>query len=335
MFIKTNKEIRLTDSNVESFDFLPNGTYLVKYDAPNHEYFLELSENFTIPNKVYGNSDALSDRYVRTFLDGTKNMGILLTGLKGTGKSLTAKLTALKANIPVILVTEEFTGEEFKSFLNSINQEVVVFIDEFEKVYGKDETQQSLLSLLDGIFEGKKLFIFTSNMRIKINQYMLNRPGRIRYLAEYDSLEDSVINDVINDMLINKENANELIDVLDILGVVSMDVLNALITEMNKYGETAKEAVKYLNIKPDNIEYSVEIIINNDKIASTSLKTHPLNNPDIYIDYYNINTKQWEDINITVSKWEVIRNDKTIIMNNNGINTQVIFKPKKKETFEF
>ena len=276
MFIKTNREYRLTDSNVESFDLLPKGTYLTKFDAQNNVYYLESTEDFTMPSKIYGNSDLLSDRYVRTFLDGTKNMGILLTGLKGTGKSLTAKLTALKSNMPIILVTEEFVGEEFKSFLNSIKQQVVVFIDEFEKVYTEDDTQQSLLSLLDGIFEGKKMFIFTSNMRDRINQYMLNRPGRIRYLAEYDSLEVSVINDVIEDTLIDKSQIIGLIDVLDVLGMVSMDILVSLINEMNKYNETAKEAVKYLNVRAEKSDYSVTIIIDGVKVGSTSSRNHPL-----------------------------------------------------------
>jgi hypothetical protein len=333
MFIKTNREYRLTDSNVESFELLPKGTYLTKYDAPNNVYYLELTDDFTMPSKIYGNSDLLSDRYVRTFLDGTKNMGILLTGLKGTGKSLTAKLTALKSNIPVILVTEEFVGEEFKSFLNSIKQQVVVFIDEFEKIYTDDDTQQSLLSLLDGIFEGKKMFIFTSNMRDRINQYMLNRPGRIRYLAEYDSLENSVINDVIEDTLIDKSQVSGLIDVLDILGMVSMDILVSLINEMNKYNETAKEAVKYLNVRADKLDYSVTIIFDGVKVGATSIRNHPLRAKDIYVEFFNSVKKEWDDVSIKPSECEINRNGKEITMKLDDIILH--FLPAETQKFEF
>ena len=333
MFIKTNREYRLTDSNVESFELLPKGTYLTKYDAPNNVYYLELTDDFTMPSKIYGNSDLLSDRYVRTFLDGTKNMGILLTGLKGTGKSLTAKLTALKSNIPVILVTEEFVGEEFKSFLNSIKQQVVVFIDEFEKIYTHDDTQQSLLSLLDGIFEGKKMFIFTSNMRDRINQYMLNRPGRIRYLGEYDSLENSVINDVIEDTLIDKSQVSGLIDVLDILGMVSMDILVSLVNEMNKYNETAKEAVKYLNVRAENLDYSVTIIFDGVKVGATSIRNHPLRAKDIYVDFFNSVKKEWDEVSIKPSECEISRNGKEITMKLDG--TILHFLPSEKQKFEF
>jgi hypothetical protein len=333
MFIKTNREYRLTDSNVESFDLLPKGTYLTKYDAPNNVYYLELTEDFTMPSKIYGNSDLLSDRYVRTFSDGNKNMGILLTGLKGTGKSLTAKLTALKSNIPVILITEEFTGEEFKSFLNSIKQQVVVFIDEFEKVYTEDDTQQSLLSLLDGIFEGKKMFIFTSNMRDRINQYMLNRPGRIRYLVEYDSLEESVINDVIEDTLIDKSQIIGLIDVLDVLGMVSMDILVSLINEMNKYNETAKEAVKYLNVRAEKSDYSVTVIIGGVKIGSTSTRNHPLRIKEFNFEFFHSVKKEWDEINLKPSEWEITRNGKEISMELDG--TTLRFLPSETQKFEF
>lgn len=333
MYIKTNRQIRLTDSNVESFDLLPKGTYLTKFDAPNNCYFLELTEDFTTPNKLYGNSDMLSNRYVKTFTEGSKNMGILLTGLKGTGKSLTAKLTALKSNIPVILITEEFTGEEFKSFLNSIKQEVVVFIDEFEKVYVENDSQQSLLSLLDGIFEGKKLFIFTSNMKDRINQYMLNRPGRIRYLAEYDSLDETVITEVIEDTLVDKTQTEDLLSVLDVLGIVSMDVLVGLITEMNSYNEGAKEAIKYLNIRPEDSQYSVIIIIDGVKVGTTSTKTHPLRIIDMYVEFYNSSTKEWDEIKITSVDWEVTREGKNITMKLE--DTIILFLPSEKQKLSF
>jgi broad-specificity NMP kinase len=333
MFIKTQREIRLTDSNVESFELLPNGTYLTKYDAQINEYYLELTEDFTIPNKIYGNSEILSDRYTHTFKNSNKSMGILLTGLKGTGKSLTAKLTAIKADIPVILVTEQFKGEQFKSFLNGIKQSVSIFIDEFEKVYHEKNAQDSLLSLLDGIFECKKMFIFTSNMVEKINEYMLNRPGRIRYLVEYESLDESVINEVIEDMLSDKSKRDELLDVIDILGNISMDSLVGIIGEINMYGETAKTVVKYLNIRPEASTYNMSIIINGEKVGSTSIRNHPLRLVDTYIEYYHNTTKSWEDIPLKISEWEVMREGKNVTMKKDAYVLH--FTPYKSVKLEF
>jgi hypothetical protein len=333
MFVKTLREIRITDSNVESFELLPNGVYLTKYDARTEEFYLELSDDFTKPSKIYGNSDILSDRYVNTFNSGSKSMGILLTGLKGTGKSLTAKLTAMKANIPVILITEQFKGEKFKSFLNSIKQSVTIFIDEFEKTYYEVHAQDALLSLLDGIFECKKLFIFTSNQVDRINQYMLNRPGRIRYLAEYDSLDESVIDEVIEDMLIDKSKSAELYDIIDIMGVISMDLLVGIITEINMYGEKPKEAVKFLNIRPEDSTYNISIMIDGVKVGSTSTRNHPLRIDSTYIEYLHSVTKNWEELTLVASDWDITRDGRNVTMKMDKYT--LFFTPSKAVKLQF
>ena len=206
-------------------------------------------------------------------------------------------------------------------------------IDEFEKVYVENDSQQSLLSLLDGIFEGKKLFIFTSNMKDRINQYMLNRPGRIRYLAEYDSLDETVITEVIEDTLVDKTQTEDLLSVLDVLGIVSMDVLVGLITEMNSYNEGAKEAIKYLNIRPEDSQYSVIIIIDGIKVGTTSTKTHPLRIIDMYVEFYNSSTKEWDEIKITLVDWEVTREGKNITMKLE--DTIILFLPSEKQKLSF
>jgi hypothetical protein len=332
MFIKTSKKIQLVDSDVRAFEKLPNGVYLTKYNKQMDEYFLEETAPFITPSKIYGNSNELSDRYVNTFNKGNKNMGILLTGLKGTGKSLTAKLTCIKSNIPVILITEPFCDDTFKGFLNSLTQEVVIFIDEFEKVYNDIDEQNALLSLLDGVFEGKKLFLFTSNATDNINKFMINRPGRIRYLSEYESLDYGIINEVIDDTLINKLYKDEMLDVMDILGVVSMDILVGLIDEVNTYSESPKVAASYLNIRPERNQYSVTIFKDNIKNGSTSTKLHPLTINKTTIEYFNIE-RLWEDIEIDMKEWDLIKDGKKVIMVKDEF--KVIFEPQLTNKFAF
>jgi hypothetical protein len=332
MFIKTSKTIKLVDSDVRAFEKLPNGVYLTKYDKQRDEYFLEETAPFVTPSRIYGNSNDLSDRYVNTFNNSNKNMGVLLTGLKGTGKSLTAKLTCIKANIPVILVTEPFFDDTFKAFLNSLTQEVVIFIDEFEKVYNDVDEQNALLSLLDGVFEGKKLFLFTSNATDKINRFMINRPGRIRYLSEYESLDNVIINEVIDETLNNKSYKNEMLDVMQILGTVSMDILVGLIDEINRYGEAPKVAASYLNIRPEDTHYLVTIFKNNVRDGSTVTKTHPLTITSNYIEYYNIE-RNWSDVQIDSSEWEIIRDDKSVIMTKGEY--KLVFEPQSSTKFTF
>lgn len=52
------------------------------------------------------------------------------------------------------------------NFLSSIEQEVVIIFDEFEKTFARNDDgdpQVELLSLFDGVDDGKKLFVITCN----------------------------------------------------------------------------------------------------------------------------------------------------------------------------
>ena len=76
-------------------------------------------------------------------------VGVMLTGLKGTGKTVTAKLIANAVELLVIVVTEIFHGLE--EWLSQIRQPVVLFFDEFEKMEGRSG---DLLTLMDGGLSG-------------------------------------------------------------------------------------------------------------------------------------------------------------------------------------
>jgi hypothetical protein len=152
-------------------------------------------------------------------------------------------------------------------------------------------------------------------------------------LAEYDSLDESVINEVIEDMLNDKSKSDELLDVIDILGNISMDLLVGIISEINMYGETAKQVVKYLNIRPEDSTYNISVILNGEKIGSTSIRNHPLRLVDTYIEYHHAITKSWVDIPLKVSEWEVIREGKSVTMKKDGYILH--FTPYKSIKLEF
>jgi SpoVK/Ycf46/Vps4 family AAA+-type ATPase len=60
-------------------------------------------------------------------------MGVLLSGPKGTGKTVEAKSICVKSNMPIILLTEAFNDCNFLEFFESIKTPSIIFIDEFEK----------------------------------------------------------------------------------------------------------------------------------------------------------------------------------------------------------
>lgn len=280
MLVKEGSNIFFTDS-LEQIEKIPEGNYLLK----KHDwrgFYLKESEAFYIPNKLYGDTEILVDRYLNTFNKIEGSIGLLFTGFKGSGKSLISKLLSNKSKLPVLIVSEYY-GPELISFLASISEPVVILFDEFEKVYNDEEKQNDLLTILDGVFSTRKMFIFTSNTS-KLNPYLMNRPGRIYYHKSFNGLNEDIIEEVVEDLLEDKTNAEELIEITKALGQVSVDSLKALIQEMNFYNETAREALKHLNISVENARYQVTLILKG-KSYQSELVGHPLSSSEYHIRY--------------------------------------------------
>ena len=281
MILKTDNQLRF-GIDFELIDTIPVGNWLLMFDDLRKEYYLEKLAEFIIPHKIYGDDEELVDRCLETFKHSDVNMGVWLSGLKGNGKSVTGKMISKKSNLPTILITQPFIGEGFQNFLATISQEMVVMLDEFEKVY-KDEKQEEFLHILDGIFQNKKLFIFTTNST-DINPYLKSRPSRIRYHKEYNGLEDKVVGEIIDDLLKNKDHKRDLMQIVWVLGSISMDILLTLIDEMNRYNETPRQAIDKLNIQIEHEEYSVLMFING-KRRESSVRYNPLNTRYIWFSY--------------------------------------------------
>lgn len=122
-----------------------------------------------------------AEKVLRSFKVFQRNLGVILSGDKGIGKSLFARLLsakAVEAGYPVIIVDQAFPG--IASYIESIEQEVVFLFDEFDKTFGSNhdsDPQSTFLSLFDGTSQGKKLFIITCNSLHGLNDYMVNRPA--------------------------------------------------------------------------------------------------------------------------------------------------------------
>ena len=233
-------------------DKLPPHTYNVAFHI-ELGFYLTRSPDFTLPPKLYGNTAKVSERILRTFQDRSNSTGVLLVGTKGSGKSLAMKKTALDGQalgIPVIIVGSAFKGDAFNKFIQSIEQEAILIFDEFEKVYDKDD-QNVLLTLFDGIFSSKKLFLLTVNDKYGMNEYMQNRPGRIYYYLEYKGLETQFIREYCEDKLKNPNHLEQILQYSGLFKDFNFDMLQALVEELNRYDETVKEALSILNIKYD------------------------------------------------------------------------------------
>lgn len=177
-------------------------------------YILKPEPAIVLPKKLYGSTERDTQLYLDRWAtwDKQKQLAIFLSGKPGSGKTLQAKHTAVTSGLPIIFVNHDFANEGFVKFVNdAINTPVCMIFDEFEKVYAKKESQEFLLTVLDGVMAMKNvLMIMTSNTR-DINTYMKNRPGRIHYMRDYSGLEPEFIIDYCKDRNVSLDMTKEIL----------------------------------------------------------------------------------------------------------------------------
>jgi hypothetical protein len=271
VFLKSGGTIRVHDSGaVQAYDNLPAETYTVKFDERAGEFFLEQIENFTLPKKIYGTNVNHSKRILTTFDQRPGSTGVLLSGIKGAGKTLLGKQVAVAAReqgYPTIVINKDWHGDEFNAFIQSITTPAVILFDEFEKIYDY-HTQRKILTLFDGVFPSRKLFIVTTNTERETSEFMRNRPGRIYYNFEFNTLGQDFIAEFLEDRLEDKSQIPAILKYTQVFSFFNFDMLNAAVEEMNRYGETLADVLEVLNIKPENRStdtYKLEVDVNGER----------------------------------------------------------------------
>lgn len=305
-FLRSGNTYKVTDeANVDIHKRLPVGNYFIKEDMFKN-LFLEQIDGFDAPKKIYGDTVKTADRILNTFMDRTASTGVMLAGEKGSGKTLLSKMLSIKAaeqGIPTIVINSAWHGDAFNKLIQSIEQPCMVLWDEFEKVYDREE-QEAILTLLDGVFPSKKLFVLTCNDKWRIDQHMRNRPGRIYYMMDFKGLEPAFIEEYCEDNLKATRHIETICKIASLFGEFNFDMLKALVEEMNRYGETPQEVMRMINAKPefsDKSEYEVQMVINNKLISKDLLGSNglwsgnPLNG-GIEINYrlYDEDGSDWE-----------------------------------------
>ena len=199
----------------------------------------KIDDSFIFNFKIYDlDCDEIMNRVIKTwsspvFTESNKNLGVIFNGLKGTGKTIAAKLLSNRIGLPVVIIYRPQDG--MMEFIQSLNFECVIFIDEAEKTFSEDK--EVLLKMIDGVYNSKrKLYILTTN-RLRVDENLLGRPGRIRYIKEFTNLSTRAINDVIDDNLLDISMKNDVIKLVDTLEISTIDILKSIIDECNIMGE--------------------------------------------------------------------------------------------------
>lgn len=247
--------------DVQTYKELPVATYTIGYH-PQMGFWLVKHTNLEInEERIYGSHSRRVDKIFKSFDISDRNFGVILSGKKGIGKSLLARMIADRAierGLPVIIVDTAIPG--ISNFLGSIDQEVVIIFDEFEKTFariGSDnpDPQVEMLSLFDGTDNGKKLFIITCNDTRKLNEFLINRPGRFHYHFEIGCPTSQEVRAYLEDKLGgNYQEEIEKVVKLAQMADITYDSLRAIAFDLRQ-GYPLEETLLDLNINYERDTY--------------------------------------------------------------------------------
>lgn len=214
-----------------------------------------LNGEMNLPKKVFTTKkdEVFIKRVLHSFNNDDKNTtGILLTGEKGTGKTVTAKVIAERANLPIVVVHPETLLTELNAFFKSFDDPVCILFDEVDKNF----ITRDLLTFLDGIQKtAKKLVIMTANDSNRVDEFLKNRCSRVRYYRNYSMVEDAkeYAEMIAKDRGI--ENINEVVDYcIKNIKYPSIDNICSFIDEIiftKELDLTLDEVLYFMNINVD------------------------------------------------------------------------------------
>ena len=274
--VESGKRYRIFNNAITTYDQLPPKTYRVDYDPETIIFSLLEAHDFEIPEtKIYGQHLDKVKKVLNSMDKMNRNLGVILSGDKGIGKSLFSKCLGLKARkkgIPVILVNEYHEG--IANFLEEIEQTVMILFDEYDKTFDekKHNCQAEMLSLFDGVSAGKKLFVITCNEIQSLSQYLINRPGRFHYHFRFLYPTADEIRDYMEDKL-DKQYYDEIENVIafSVRMNLNYDCLRSIAFELNN-GLKFQEAINDLNIIRISQYKNIKIIVEFENQATLSGK---------------------------------------------------------------
>ena len=298
------KQIWLQDGNVFSQgsattvshpEGLPKGIYEVKVSMTGF-YLSKIAESFTFDYKLYGLNQKFIDYVLKTYKNTTGNLGVLLDGIKGTGKTVTAKELCNHLQLPVILVQSmgDSNDKLIKYLSTTINFDCIFFFDEYEKEF---KNSSDVLSFMDGTYNSiyRKIFLLTTN-ELNVDPNLLGRPSRIRYKKSFSNLSEEVTREILNDILEDKTAIEKVIELTHSMNIITIDLIKTIATEINIHGVKALPDIK----ETFNIEFSrFTYLYREVQVRHCDLKFTPENIKDILKTFYKfkeIKKKDWEKI---------------------------------------
>lgn len=272
-FIKSGTSIRVSAFDpTQVVDTLPTKVYTLNLCEFTGFYLESHSDRFEVPDNIYGSAMDRVERVLHTYDDRDASTGVLLTGDKGSGKTLLMHLLAnrmLETGKSVVIINQSYGGPAFMEFLANVGECVIIF-DEFGKIFsgggggdvdhevpvsprggnsGKNAAQEGLLTLFDGSDSCKRLLLLSENNVSLVSEFMLNRPGRIYYHYQFKKVEVAMVNEYCAEHNVPADVIDEIVTKRNASLEFSFDVLKAIVAEYTRYKCPITEVYEHLNVE--------------------------------------------------------------------------------------
>ena len=257
-WIKNESTFIRMEGGIQNIEKIPVGIYEINFSPVKGWFLTKTADKFTFDYKLYDLQNDFIDYAVTTYNSTTGNLGLLFTGVQGSGKTATAKVLANTFGLPIILVKSMGdNNDSLLSYLASFNFDCIYFFDEFEKQFS--EKDPFILQLMDGVYnsEFRRIFLLTTN-DLTVNRNLLSRPSRVRYVREFGNLPKDVVNEYLFSNLKDLSSLPDLLNYIDTLTIATIDIVKTITEEVNIHGvEKFLENKKSFNVQLAKYHYSV------------------------------------------------------------------------------
>lgn len=229
-FLRNGNVIKIKPAGTD-YDLERGKVYNLKADMFGNS-FLEEDGNLNLGFKIYNSTEdeRFMDRVLNYYNHTNKlTTGVMLAGLKGSGKTVMAKQLAKRSGLPIIVVDSGYNARYLNGFFTQFKAEVCVIFDEFEKNWRSDH----LLDFLDGVQEtAKKLVLFTCNSMSNTSEFLKDRCSRIRYRRFFNAMDNTrFLKELIADNGIEDKNDELYNFIINHLEILSIDNILSFLEE--------------------------------------------------------------------------------------------------------
>lgn len=205
-----NTHIRVSKVDLNNkLDHIPAFVYNVAMDTENGDLILiKDRKNFDVKKDIYGRAKQYEERLIEDFKKTKTSLGAILSGVKGSGKSLMTERVGnyfIQVGMPVLYINNKLPTTLLQAAIKIASPCVVIF-DEFEKNYstgnyveGETGDQDRFLNFFSDTSYKQVLFMITVNSINKLSEFFIDRPGRFKYHFRFTGLAKSVFDELVEE----------------------------------------------------------------------------------------------------------------------------------------